>query len=76
VSAFSSVAYSSPVSEWEPRPKSVTRQVTRTLAVMAVWRPLSPFFFRRSKFWTVWTVYSLVQPSGVRMALSRSVYAR
>src|SRR5713226_10673792 len=66
VAALSSSAHSSPVAEWEPRPKIVSSQVTSILATILWSLP-------RWKFALVWTAYFRVQPAGVTKAFRRSV---
>ncbi len=65
---LSSSAHSSPVPECDPIPEMVTVQVTNTLPETM----LSPFFIRVI-FPIVSTLYSRVQPCGVKSAFSRSV---
>src|SRR5713226_1621918 len=68
VPALSSSAHSSPVADWEPRPKIVSSHATRTLAT-TLWS------LSRWKLALVWMAYLRVQPAGVTNRLRRSVYA-
>src|SRR5678815_4904980 len=68
VPALSLSVHSSPVAEWEPRPKIVSSHVTKILATILWSLPLW-------KFALVWMAYFRVQPAGVTNAFRRSVYA-